>query len=447
MSSNDGTKSDGSPKDATVQPPSPDYSPPTIHEAGKFFIQPPPAPTTQDSPPPISSPEKLNNTTATPVIPADKIIIQPSTAPTTQDSPALITSPENVNNTPVTPVTLPITLPTPKDSTASITSPDPTSTRKKKNSSVPTRSSPRDHSNVNVPQRKVFVSYQRIPMKADKGKKRISQKPYNDATDKNGEEYRIVNGVKTLPDGQYRVFFAEPGDNNEAYPILLGSIPENYVSLDDLLANSNFVPEMIELIKNTPVGKIAKLFGCNINSMELSNDYSTVLQPFGNELPKEFFNPEMGCGVVSLLFCIPEHIRKNIKQDIFSNIYDNADGVFQDMYQKESICYAKIGKIMRAFNEPSFVEFRMKHIGVGKVHQKLIDVPLIYTDVEESISQKSNITAPVRVAPSIAFLLKLGRPGDCYFLRVVQCDGDDSHCIALLFDTDSGAIFVDSSHR
>ena len=44
-------------------------------------------------------------------------------------------------------------------------------------------------------------------MKADKGKKRISQKPYNDATDKNGEEYRIVNGVKTLTDGQYRVFF------------------------------------------------------------------------------------------------------------------------------------------------------------------------------------------------------------------------------------------------
>ena len=237
MSSNDGTNSDGPPKDATVQPPSqppsptvqppsPDYSPPTIHEAGKFFIQPPPAPTTQDSPPPISSPEKLNNTTATPVIPADKIIIQPSTAPTTQDSPALITAPVNVNNTPVTPVTLPITLLTPKDSSASITSPDPTSTGKKKNnSSVPTRSSPRDHSRVKVPLTKVFVSYQKIPMNEGKGKKRTSKEPDKDATVNNGEEYRIVNGVKTLPDGQYRVFFAEPGDNNEAYPILLGSIP------------------------------------------------------------------------------------------------------------------------------------------------------------------------------------------------------------------------------
>lgn len=76
----------------------------------------------------------------------------------------------------------------------------------------------------------------------------------------------------------------------------------------------------------------------------------------------------MGCDVVSLLFCIPEYIRKNIENEVFSNTYDNADGVFQDMYQNESICYAKIGKIMRAFNEPSFVEFRMKHIGVGKVH-------------------------------------------------------------------------------
>ena len=50
MSSNDKTKSDGSPKDAPIESPSPDYSPPTMHEAGKFLMQPPPAPTTQDSP-------------------------------------------------------------------------------------------------------------------------------------------------------------------------------------------------------------------------------------------------------------------------------------------------------------------------------------------------------------------------------------------------------------
>ena len=67
--------------------------------------------------------------------------------------------------------------------------------------------------------------------------------------------------------------------------------------------------------------------------------------------------------------------------------------------------------------------------------------------MEDSTSQKHKFTAPERVAPSIVFLLKLGRPGDCYFLHIVQCDGDDSHCIALLFYTDSGAVFVDSSHR